>query len=83
MKIILISGNPYHEDYGGVDVHTTNLIKELLKNKEIQLVHITFDKKPDKKENDYQEIILKTIPNPLQVIRYHSLAAKSDILPQD
>ena len=30
-----------------------------------------------------QETILKNIPNPLQVIRYHSLAAKSDILPQD
>jgi len=30
-----------------------------------------------------QETIFKTIPNPLQVIRYHSLAAKGDILPQD
>ncbi len=30
-----------------------------------------------------QETILKDIPNPLMVIRYHSLAAKSDILPQD
>ena len=30
-----------------------------------------------------QETILKGIPNPLQVIRYHSLAAKSDILPQE
>ena len=30
-----------------------------------------------------QETILKDIPNPLQVIRYHSLSAKSDILPQD
>lgn len=30
-----------------------------------------------------QETILKSVPNPLQVIRYHSLAAKSDILPQD
>lgn len=29
-----------------------------------------------------QETILKDIPNPLQVIRYHSLSAKSDILPQ-
>ena len=27
--------------------------------------------------------ILKDVPNPLQVIRYHSLAAKSDILPQE
>ena len=26
---------------------------------------------------------LKNIPNPLQVIKYHSLAAKSDILPQE
>lgn len=30
-----------------------------------------------------QETILKNVPNPLQVIRYHSLAAKSDILPQE
>ncbi len=30
-----------------------------------------------------QEKILKDIPNPLQVIRYHSLSAKSDILPQN
>ncbi len=30
-----------------------------------------------------QETILKDVPNPLQVIRYHSLAAKSNILPQD
>lgn len=30
-----------------------------------------------------QEPILKDVPNPLQVIRYHSLSAKSDILPQD
>ncbi|TFG22159.1 MAG: hypothetical protein EU529_11260 [Promethearchaeota archaeon] len=29
------------------------------------------------------ETILKGVPNPLQVIRYHSLSAKSDILPQD
>jgi len=29
-----------------------------------------------------QETIFKNIPNPLQVIRYHSLAAKGDILPQ-
>ena len=29
-----------------------------------------------------QETIFKDIPNPLQVIRYHSLAAKGDILPQ-
>jgi len=28
-------------------------------------------------------INFKNIPNPLIVIRYHSLAAKSDILPQD
>lgn len=30
-----------------------------------------------------QETILKGVPNPLMVIRYHSLAAKSDILPKD
>ena len=30
-----------------------------------------------------QETIFKSIPNPLQVIRYHSLAAKGDILPQE
>lgn len=30
-----------------------------------------------------QETVFKGIPNPLQVIRYHSLAAKGDILPQD
>ena len=30
-----------------------------------------------------QETILSDVPNPLQVIRYHSLAAKSDILPQE
>jgi len=30
-----------------------------------------------------QETILKDVPNPLQVIRYHSLSAKSGILPQD
>ena len=30
-----------------------------------------------------QETILKDVPNPLKVIRYHSLSAKSDILPQD
>lgn len=30
-----------------------------------------------------QETIFKDIPNPLLVIRYHSLAAKSDILPQE
>ena len=30
-----------------------------------------------------QETIFKDIPNPLQVIRYHSLAAKGDIFPQD
>lgn len=29
-----------------------------------------------------QETIFKGIPNPLEVIRYHSLAAKGDILPQ-
>ena len=29
-----------------------------------------------------QETIFKNIPNPLMVIRYHSLAAKSDLLPQ-
>jgi anthranilate synthase/aminodeoxychorismate synthase-like glutamine amidotransferase len=29
-----------------------------------------------------QETILNEIPNPLMVIRYHSLAAKSDLLPQ-
>ena len=29
-----------------------------------------------------QETIFKDIPNPLMVIRYHSLAAKSDLLPQ-
>ena len=28
-----------------------------------------------------QETIFKNIPNPLQVIRYHSLAAKGDFLP--
>ena len=28
-----------------------------------------------------QETIFKDVPNPLQVIRYHSLAAKGDILP--
>lgn len=30
-----------------------------------------------------QETIFKDIPNPLQVIRYHSLTAKGDILPQE
>ena len=30
-----------------------------------------------------QETIFKDIPNPLQVIRYHSLAAKGDLLPQE
>ncbi len=30
-----------------------------------------------------QETIFKNIPNPLMVIRYHSLAAKSDLLPQE
>jgi anthranilate synthase/aminodeoxychorismate synthase-like glutamine amidotransferase len=30
-----------------------------------------------------QETIFKDIPNPLQVIRYHSLAAKGDILPSE
>jgi len=30
-----------------------------------------------------QETIFKGIPNPLQVIRYHSLAAKGDIFPQE
>ena len=30
-----------------------------------------------------QENIFKDIPNPLMVIRYHSLAAKQEILPQD
>ena len=30
-----------------------------------------------------QEHIFKDIPNPLMVIRYHSLAAKQEILPQD
>ena len=30
-----------------------------------------------------QETIFHGIPNPLNVIRYHSLAAKSDLLPQD
>ncbi|MBY9006681.1 MAG: aminodeoxychorismate/anthranilate synthase component II [Candidatus Lokiarchaeota archaeon] len=30
-----------------------------------------------------QETIFKNIPNPLEVIRYHSLAAKGDILPQE
>lgn len=30
-----------------------------------------------------QETIFKDIPNPLEVIRYHSLAAKGDILPQE
>jgi len=30
-----------------------------------------------------QETIFKDIPNPLMVIRYHSLAAKSDLLPQE
>ena len=30
-----------------------------------------------------QETIFTDIPNPLQVIRYHSLAAKGDILPKD
>lgn len=30
-----------------------------------------------------QETIFKNIPNPLNVIRYHSLAAKGDIFPQD
>jgi len=29
-----------------------------------------------------QETIFQNIPNPLEVIRYHSLAAKGDILPQ-
>jgi anthranilate synthase/aminodeoxychorismate synthase-like glutamine amidotransferase len=30
-----------------------------------------------------QESIFKDIPNPLMVIRYHSLCAKSDLLPQE
>jgi anthranilate synthase/aminodeoxychorismate synthase-like glutamine amidotransferase len=30
-----------------------------------------------------QETIFKDIPNPLMVIRYHSLTAKSDLLPQE
>ncbi len=30
-----------------------------------------------------QETIFKDIPNPLMVIRYHSLAGKSDLLPQE
>ncbi|TXT62845.1 MAG: Anthranilate synthase component 2 [Promethearchaeota archaeon] len=30
-----------------------------------------------------QETIFKNIPNPLMVVRYHSLAAKSDLLPQE
>jgi len=30
-----------------------------------------------------QETIFKDIPNPLMVIRYHSLAAKSELLPQE
>ena len=30
-----------------------------------------------------QETIFKGIPNPLMVMRYHSLAGKSDILPQE
>jgi anthranilate synthase/aminodeoxychorismate synthase-like glutamine amidotransferase len=30
-----------------------------------------------------QESIFKDIPNPLMVIRYHSLSAKSDLLPQE
>ncbi|TFF99161.1 MAG: hypothetical protein EU540_07140 [Promethearchaeota archaeon] len=30
-----------------------------------------------------QETILKDVPNPLKVIIYHSLSAKSDILPQE
>ena len=30
-----------------------------------------------------QETILKDVPNPLKVIRYHSLSAKSDILSQE
>ncbi len=38
--------------------------------------------KPSKIFHD-QETIFKDIPNPLEVIRYHSLAAKGDILPKD
>lgn len=30
-----------------------------------------------------QETIFEKLPNPMMVVRYHSLAAKSDILPQD
>ncbi len=30
-----------------------------------------------------QETIFKDIPNPLMVIRYHSLSAKCDLLPQE
>lgn len=39
-------------------------------------------RKPFKDFHD-EEIILKGIPNPLQLIPYLSLAAKGDILPQD
>lgn len=74
MKVVMIHGNPYHQDYGGVEVHTKNLIQSLIKHEQIDLVQITFDdKNTDIKKENHQIITLKrmrygTILFPLQII---------------
>jgi len=70
----MVSGNPYHNDYGGVDVHVKNLIQKLSENKEIELMHLTFNEKNSTSEKGNLQIIslkrmrLGTVLFPLQVL---------------
>ncbi len=74
MKVVMIHGNPYHQDYGGVEVHTKNLIQFLNKHNKIDLVQITFDDRDaDINKENHRIITLKrmshgTILFPLQII---------------
>lgn len=63
MKLVMVHGNPYHPDYGGVEVHTKNLIKQLSNEKDIELIQLTFDTKKKILQNENNQIIsLKRIP---------------------
>lgn len=90
MKILMIYGNPYHSDYGGVNIHTKYLIKHLSKNEQIEIIQLTFDEISKVQQTESGKLYsLKRIPFasiffPIQlVIDIYRLQKKIDQIKPD
>ena len=62
MKIVMISGNPIGDFYGGVKVHVENLNSYLSNFEDIELISLTFgNKNKTYEKNKIKYIILKRL----------------------